>query len=190
MGNMLAVDYRRRAMVGVITAGVLACIVVVGGGSMVLASILTSEAELREAREAIAAGETGEREQRVRAALAREVVQAATPAEAQAALQTEVKDLARRHGADVASLQPLPARRTGGLALARLQMQASLPEASLAPFLEALAAHSPALLPAGLEILPEAVLATADDPHPERKVAIRLDILSFSQLRAAAGAAP
>lgn len=186
----LSLDYRRRAILALLAAIAFAVLLAASAASTLLGAMADARTELREARAAIAARSEGTQTERQRAELTRQLVPGATIAEAQANLQTMVKALAQQNGADVTTLQPLPARRAGGLVLTRLQLLTSIQEFRLPRFLAALAAANPALVVAGLEISPEPQLIQADGTFPPRRSSVRLDIIAFAQGKSQGEAGP
>jgi len=183
VAGRLQIGYRQRAIGAVVAAGafvLLAGLLIAVAVSDVVAG---RHDELSRARRAIQLSEQSSL-RGVGPALSTfesRLLPGANAGEAQASLQTAIKDLALRHELAIESLQPMPPERAGGLFAVKLKLVATVSESRLGIMLKAMIENAPQLAFDALEIRPDFTRVSDAQPPEERRLAIRLDVTGFTR---------
>jgi hypothetical protein len=187
MSVMPVITYRQRAIVSVFATGILIGVLAISGAMLLLRHVHEAQDNLAFARRAVETiaqrGDPVVAQKAARDALDARLVKGRTAAEAQASLQTLLKEIAQRRRMDIESLQPLPTENAGGLLVLRIKLSGSLPESELGPVITEFGAAPTPVFVDAIEIKPEIQRSTASSDKPEeRRLSVRLDVGAHSRL--------
>ena len=175
----VSLRYDQKARLALAGCVLLAVLALLGAVQAVAGLVSEAQADFNLARAAIAAGQaTGYAE--AEAMGAAQVLPGRSLADVQGAAQVQLKTLAERNEAVVASLHVTTGDGRGNLRPVRLRAVLSVPEHRLAVLLAELASAQPLLALETFEAQPETAMRGAQTP--EAMLSVRLDAVGFARL--------